>query len=200
MKSKLAILLCMTMACFMLSACEIQTPDGTLTIGFDETKKSDQTKIVDSKGNETVIDTEAIIEEATNLEGEDGSINIDTEGLIGGTIDKLLGGVDVPNGSSDDLKNFVYSFFGNPVQSIDMLLGNVEIPNGGTTGELKTFVYDAIGSLGIDLHDIANEQKIEETVNEVLREHGVDPDELEISVEEWVANMEAEVNAEKTAD
>lgn len=185
---------------FVLTGCELQTPEGTLTIGFDADKKSEQTKIVDTHGNEFVIDADEIADEVSRMENEDGSLNVTDEGFIGGVIDTILGGVALPQGTdAGELKDFVFDFFGNPVNSIDKLLGGVDLPNGVSSGELKNYVYDAISSLGIDLHDIGNEGKIEQAVSAVLQEHGINPDDVQVSVEEWVANMEAETNAGKTA-
>lgn len=129
----LKLFCCLLCVCLLLCACEVQTPGGTLTIGFDETKKSEQTKIIDQDGNETVIDT-------SNLTG-----------------------------------------------FVDRLLDDVALPNGASTAELKEFVYGTIGSLGIDLTDIDNSEQIEQTIRDALEEKGVDTTDMEIDVEEWLA-------------
>ena len=150
--------------CFSLTACDIQTPQGTIHIGFDESQKSEQTRVIDENGNVTTI----------------------------------------PLGSIKDY--------------VDGLLDQVAIPNGGTTSELKSFVYDTLGTIGIDLNALEGdgsiedtirdtlenagfdddveltpetEQKIEEAIRSALEDAGVDTSELEINVEDWLNEKEA---------
>lgn len=88
---KLSLFLAMLLACSVLSACTVRTPMGELTVGFDETKKSDQTVVVDENGNETVIETDK----------------------VSSLVDKMLDEVALPNGATkEDLKSFVYGTLG----------------------------------------------------------------------------------------
>lgn len=60
---------------------------------------------------------------------------------------------------------------------LDQLLESVDIPNGGTTDELKQFVYDAIGTVGIDVNDLDfSAEEAEKAIKDALTEKGIDAD------------------------
>ena len=75
---------------------------------------------------------------------------------------------------------------------LDQLLESVSIPNGGTTDDLKTFVYDSLGILGIDLDkiDLNNTEdvnKAEEAIKQSLEDKGIDTDNLDINITDYVS-------------
>lgn len=129
---KVFVLSCVLLLVFAMSACQIKTPAGTLHVGFDSEDKSEQTKIIDAAGNETVIDV-------------------------------------------NDLSSF-----------LDKMLEGVALPQGTNTAELKSFVYETIGSLGIDVHDLANSDAVEAAIKEALESQGVDTSNMDINVEDWI--------------
>ena len=117
----LALAACMVLS---LAACTVQTPAGELTVGFDSTKKSQDTRIIDEDGNETVIDADKV----SSL--------------------------------------------------VDQLLGTVALPNGATTAELKSFIYDTLGVVGIDLDNLDDvdmsevEEEVKGAIDEWVEENG----------------------------
>lgn len=73
---------------------------------------------------------------------------------------------------------------------LDQLLESVSIPNGGTTEDLKAFVKDSLGVVGIDLNkiDLSNTEdveKAEETIKQSLEDKGIDTTDLDINIEDY---------------
>lgn len=156
----LALALC---ACFALCACEVQTPYGTLNLQLDESKRSEQTKVIDENGKETIIPT----------------------GSIFAYVDALLDEVALPNGATtDELKTFVYDTIG--LTGIDLRdlddgtdLNEVINQALGTSGldmsnpeEIERVIKEALEENGVDTSDV--EINLEELLKGVEEDGAVD--------------------------
>ena len=67
----------------------------------------------------------------------------------------------------------------------------MSVPNGGTTSDLKTFVYDSLDKVGIDLDnlDFESSEDVTNAENEIkkaLEEQGVDTSSLDIDLKKFV--------------
>lgn len=165
LKRILAMLLAL-MACFTLCACEIQTPYGTINMQLDESRKSEQTKVIDETGKETVIPT----------------------GSIFAYVDALLDEVALPNGATTaELKTFVYDTIGLTgidIRELDDGTDLNEVINKalGTTGldmsnpaEIECVIKEALEEQGVDTSDL--EVDLEELINSIEEEaEGVETD------------------------
>lgn len=74
---------------------------------------------------------------------------------------------------------------------LDQLLESVSIPNGGTTEDLKAFVKDSLGVVGIDLNKIdlnntEDVEKAEEAIKQSLEDKGIDTNNLDININDYV--------------
>lgn len=134
---KIASLALALAMCLILCACQIQTPYGTLNMTLDESKKSDQTKVIDENGKETIIPTGSIVS----------------------YIDALLDEVAIPNGGTTaDLKSFVWSTLG--VVGID----RSKLDDGTSMEDL---ISAALAESDLDLSDTESvEQAIKDALEE----------------------------------
>lgn len=85
-KKKIAIISLSACCSVLLMGCQLGTPIGTFTLGFDKNQKTEGFVIVDDDGSVKQFNTQD----------------------INSQIDGLIDGVDLPNGATtDDLKSFV---------------------------------------------------------------------------------------------
>lgn len=71
---------------------------------------------------------------------------------------------------------------------VDKLLDSVDLPQGTSAGDLKSYVYSSLDSLGIDLDnlDFSDKEKVseaEDSIKNSLEERGVDTSDLDIDLE-----------------
>ncbi len=85
-KKKIALISLSACCSVLLMGCQLGTPLGTFTLGFDENQKTEGFVIIDDDGSVKQFNTQD----------------------INSQIDGLIDGVDLPNGATtDDLKSFV---------------------------------------------------------------------------------------------
>lgn len=115
--------------CVALCGCTIETPYGTIDMKLDESKKSDQTKVIGENGKETIIPT----------------------GSIFAYVDALLDEVALPNGATTgELKTFVYDTIG---------LTGIDLRDLDDGTDLNDIINQALGVAGLDMSNPAEVEK-----------------------------------------
>lgn len=126
MKKKILIPI---MLMFCLTGCSISTPQGTLSLTYDSTQKTDNVIYTDDNGKSTVIHMES----------------------AKAYVDQLLDGVDLPQGASTaELKTFVYS----NLDSLGINLDEIDLNNPEEVENAEESIKDSLEQQGIDTSDM----------------------------------------------
>lgn len=116
------------MLMFCLTGCSISTPQGTLSLTYDSTQKTDNVIYTDDSGNSTVIHMES----------------------AKAYVDQIIDGVDLPKGAStNELKTFVYS----NLDSLGINLDEIDLNNPEEVEKAESSIKDSLEEQGVDTSD-----------------------------------------------
>lgn len=117
------------MLLFCLTGCSISTPQGTVSLTYDSTQKTDNVVYTDDNGKSTVIHMES----------------------AKAYVDQFLDGVVLPHGATtDELKTFVYS----NLDSLGINLDEIDLNSPEEVEKAESSIKDSLEEQGIDTSDM----------------------------------------------